>query len=533
MLMTWRAAVKTDCGDVTLEGRESFDWGDTLHITADLPNGVIKSVAARIPAAVLENDKIFMNGYQTWTSCPEYGVRDMIWDLSRVPRPTVRKYDFDRYADYHFVRYPKLPGVTHGHSYCYFRRGDTYRLIGSLDEAPGYTMFEYDVSLAQLTVRRDCAGIKCGGEYRLFDLKFALGNEDEVFDAWFRAAGIKPVEAPKMRGYSSWYNRYEDIDRESISGDLEGCKTLLKSGDLFQIDDGWENAVGDWLEADSVKFPEGLRPIVDEIHASGLKAGLWLAPFAVKKGSKTAAEHPDWLLKHNGEPWSQGSNWGGFYGLDIDNPEVTEHLKRVFDRVIDEWGFDLLKLDFLYAAAPFGTDKETRAAKMLRAADLLRELCGNTPILGCGVPVYPAFGKFEYCRISCDVSLDWDDKPQMRLCHRERVSTKQAILNTLYRRELNGRGHLNDPDVFFLRDDNIDLLPEQKRLLAEINALFGGVLLTSDDVSRYTKAQREAYAYIRDLSENAENVRFHPDELRVTYTLRGAERTVDIPREWF
>ena len=46
-----------------------------------------------------------------------------------------------------------------------------------------------------------------------------------------------------------------------------------------------------------------------------------------------------------------------------------------------------------------------------------------------------------------DVSLDWDDVWYMRLFHRERVSTKQAINNTVFRRQLNGRAYGSDPDV--------------------------------------------------------------------------------------
>ena len=66
----------------------------------------------------------------------------------------------------------------------------------------------------------------------------------------------------------------------------------------------------------------------------------------------------------------------------------------------------------------------------------------------------------------------------MRLFHRERVSTKQAIGNTIFRRQLNGRAWLSDPDVFFLREENLRLTAEQKRKLAQVNALLGGVLLT-------------------------------------------------------
>ena len=106
----------------------------------------------------------------------------------------------------------------------------------------------------------------------------------------------------------------------------------------------------------------------------------------------------------------------------------------------------------------------------------------------------PAFGLVEYCRVSCDVGLDWDDVWYMRLFHRERVSTKQALNNTVFRRQLNGRAYGSDPDVFFLREENCKLTAEQKRTLATVNALLGNVFLTSDMPSRYTEAQRQSTA---------------------------------------
>ena len=107
---------------------------------------------------------------------------------------------------------------------------------------------------------------------------------------------------------------------------------------------------------------------------------------------------------------------------------------------------------------------------------LLRSWCGDKLILGCGVPVMPAFGIVDYCRIGCDVGLDWDDVWYMRLFHRERVSTKQSIGNTIFRRQLNGRAYGSDPDVFFLREENCKLTLQQKQTLARVNALFSGIL---------------------------------------------------------
>jgi alpha-galactosidase len=88
---------------------------------------------------------------------------------------------------------------------------------------------------------------------------------------------------------------------------------------------------------------------------------------------------------------------------------------------------------------------------MYRAMRLLREVCGDKLILGCGVPVMPAFGIADYCRISCDVSLDEDDKWFMHGFHRERVSTTNAITNIYTRNQLNRHAYMSDPDVFFLR----------------------------------------------------------------------------------
>ncbi|EKC48560.1 hypothetical protein OBE_15116, partial [human gut metagenome] len=39
---------------------------------------------------------------------------------------------------------------------------------------------------------------------------------------------------------------------------------------------------------------------------------------------------------------------------------------------------------------------------MCEAMDFLRECVGEKMILGCGVPLMPAFGKVDYCRIGAD-----------------------------------------------------------------------------------------------------------------------------------
>ncbi len=446
------------------------------------------------------SDRLFFNGYQTWTTSHEMTPTETISPIKPFYRIVGKPFGVTRYGDAFFIDYSGKPGCFHGFTYMYRRSGDTYTLFGSTDETNGYTIFYYDSMMRQLRIVKDA------GFSRKFDTDVHVvcfeGTEKEVFDAWFEASGIKCRPAKPLAGYSSWYNRFDKITDQTITEDLEGCSKVLKPGDLFQIDDGWQIRVGDW-EPHPVKFPRGMQASVQDIHDKGLLAGLWLAPFSAAANSAVARNHPEWLLKHSGKPWYAGFNWNGFYALDIDNPNVQLYLQRVFDRVFNEWGFDLVKLDFLYAAAPWPTHKgkyfgESRGARMCRAMRYLRDWCGDGLILGCGVPLGPAFGIVDYCRIGCDAGLDCDNTRLMRQANREIVSTKNAIGNTYYRRQLNGRAFLNDPDVFFLRTSNIKLTPRQKELHAKVCAQYGSLLLTSDNMGHYGRNQLAKYnEYLR------------------------------------
>ena len=249
--------------------------------------------------------------------------------------------------------------------------------------------------------------------------------------------------------------------------------------------------MGDWLSTDAVKFPEGMKTTADSIKEAGMIPGIWLAPFVCEEKSAVCKEHPDWIVRDKkGEKVRGGSNWSGFYALDIYNEEVREYLRQVFDVIVNVWGYKLLKLDFLYAACIVPREDKTRGRIMADGMGLLRELSGDALILGCGVPTASAFGTVDYCRIGTDVSLDWDDK---------RPSTKNSILNSVFRRQLSGRAFINDPDVFLLRDSNTSMTAEQKRTLAAVNALCGGVLFTSDNFAEYGQWQKDMLSLISRL----------------------------------
>jgi alpha-galactosidase len=332
------------------------------------------------------------------------------------------------------------------------------------------------------------------------------GSEDWVYDRWFELMGVKARPVRPLVGYSSWYRHYGDIDQAKLAADFEGAYVGLmdvKLGNaqrVFQVDDGYCK-VGDWLRVDAAKFPRGLAPLATRATAAGFLPGLWVSPFVCEAQSWLFAQHPDWLMRDEaGQLVRTGPHWSGAYALDTRNPEVRSYVRQVLQTLTCDWGFRLLKLDFLYAACMVPHDGMNRGELMADAMRLLREAAGeDVLLLGCGVPLASAFGVVDYCRIGCDVGLDWDDKPHMRLLHRERVSTKNSLGNTVSRAPLDGRAFGNDPDVFFLRDD-VKFSARHRRELLETDARCGSMLLTSDDMGAWGTAERELFqAAVRTL----------------------------------
>lgn len=158
---------------------------------------------------------------------------------------------------------------------------------------------------------------------------------------------------------------------------------------------------------------------------------------------------------------------------------------------------------------------------MCDAMDFLRECCKDKIILGCGVPLAPAFGKVDFCRIGCDVALSWDKKPFSR----EDVSTQSTLTSTIFRRHLDSRAWLNDPDVILLRDNNIKLTLPQREIIAKINSLCGNLLFVSDDVSTYTEKQKKIFLDTitseKAIINYAEFI--NKDCIRIDYTINNTD----------
>lgn len=465
-----------------------------------------------------EEDSFFLNGFQAWTDSLEYPYDYELRNVKNIAPALLNRFAFDKYGETDFYKYQKNVFHAFDISYLY---GTNPLFIGSLNYENAYLIIEHYKHSNRLVLRSDVEGkiVKEGERFVIYD--YIFGTEVESLRKEYLNS-FNPLPSKKMFSYSTWYNYYENINASAIETVLSGIGNLKYHFDLFQIDDGYEEHVGDWLKIDKQKFPEGLKKYVDEIHAKGMIAGIWMSPFVVERESEIYKQHYDWLKKdENGNPYLCGSNWSGFYALDLDNEEVLNYIKECLNYYV-ELGFDYFKLDFLYSTNKGHYIGETRASKTRKMYSFIRSILKDKLIMGCGANLVQAASLFNYMRVGCDVSLIFDDVFYMKLFHRERISTKRSVLDTVYRSFMNNHLFLNDPDVFVLRDENNRLDDRQKESLIMINAIFGSSMQTSDDISKYNEEKIKLLDRCLDIYYNAENVKFkklNKREIEIEYTL--------------
>ncbi|MBR0139258.1 MAG: alpha-galactosidase [Firmicutes bacterium] len=448
--------------------------GKRFRLTVTALEDIVLRSAVKEEGCFDPSAPVIANGFQSWTETREFLPGEFLNDLGYVPAFLEKRFNFKAYGSQAFLK--ARPGTLTAFDWAQLR-GEEPAFFGSFNGANAWLIIEFDRNSGKIALSSDIDGraLKKGESFTVFDY-----IKDENGDEYF--ASFTPRSQRKLFGYTSWYNHYENINEEIVSAALKKADERLE---LFQIDDGYETHVGDWLDVDKKKFPNGLEPVLEKIHEKGMLAGIWLAPFAAARSSRLFSEHPDWVAKdESGAFIGAGGNWGGFCPLNLDVDEAKDYVRDCLKHYAD-MGFDFFKLDFIYAASLKPMKEKTRAETAEFACSLLREALGDKLILACGATLSNCAGRFDYCRIGPDVSLSFDDVFYMRRFHPERVSTKVTLVNTIYRSPMNGRMFLNDPDVFLLRDSNIRLTKDQKKALTVINALFGSLLMTSDDGSDY------------------------------------------------
>jgi alpha-galactosidase len=336
------------------------------------------------------------------------------------------------------------------------------------------------------------------GEKREVEPLFVMRSKEAaaaIAARWASIAGHAMnarISAPFQRGWCSWYHYFHAVTEDAVRANLRALAAMRSEFpvDVFQIDDGFQSALGDW-DTTNAKFPSGLKRLAGEIREAGFAAGIWTAPFLAARDSRLMREHPDWFITHGANgPLRAGynTNWttdpeGFAYALDPSNPALCDHLVRLFERMVREFGYSYLKLDFLFAGAAEGIrfdNSITRAEAIRRGLSAIRTGAGDdTFILGCGCPLGPAVGIVDGMRIGPDVAPAWGESAKTS----GDPSTVHALDAIIARSFMHRRFWLNDPDCLMLRTTATKLTANERHALAATIAASGGMLIISDDMA--------------------------------------------------
>jgi alpha-galactosidase len=342
---------------------------------------------------------------------------------------------------------------------------------------------------------------------------------DEYGKSVGKKFGVKQNTEPVPTGWCSWYYYYTKISEKIILENLQEIKNKNLPLEFFQIDDGYQIEIGDWLVTNS-KFPAGMKFLADEIKKVGLKPGIWLAPFLVRPKAEIFQTYPEAIIKdEEGKPvsaiWQPLWGTGHTFALDVTHPIALDYIETVFRTMTTEWGYNYLKLDFLYGACLDGViynSKLTPVQKYRNALERIRKVVGkNTFLLGCGAPMYPSIGYFDGMRISCDITPKWKrDFIRVLLKDKNALCTERALINGLYRAFMHRNFWLNDPDCLIVRKDKNKMNYDQTVLMATVMGLSGGMLLMSDNLSTIDTGRLPVLLKAIELSKLCQGARSIP-----------------------
>jgi len=298
----------------------------------------------------------------------------------------------------------------------------------------------------------------------------AVGSEKEVFKNYTNELGkiYGFAKSNPPRVWCSWYSLYNTINEPVIDKVIRGLGDL--PFDVIQLDDGWQISLGEW-DANK-KFPSGMKAIAEKIRKTNRAAGLWLSPFITPRDGQFAKQHADWLLRDESDrPVYAGIGWSGELNvLDSSHPEVLDWLDKTIRRVAG-WGFNYLKLDFLYAAAVPGKRARDipRETAYREAMQVIRNAAGkDTYILACGAPILPVLGICDGIRVGPDVAPFWLSKPlSVWLNNPNNPGTQNGIRTSIHRLWLKDLIHI-DPDVAYFRSRHNQMTKGQNQLLHDL-----------------------------------------------------------------
>jgi alpha-galactosidase len=336
-------------------------------------------------------------------------------------------------------------------------------------------------SSLQVVVDTEGLELKPGETWQMEEFTFRAAADREALLAELAArlmSNHPPLrsKAPPT-GWCSWYCFGPRVTARQVLDNLDFIARNSPGLRYIQIDDGYQPAMGDWLETGAA-FGGNVQGVLKEIRQRGFEPAIWVAPFIAEEKSHLFEQHPDWFVQDaSGKPLRSDTvtfgGWrrGPWYVLDGTHPETQKHFEKLFQTMRRDWGCSYFKLDANFWGAIHGgrfhDKRATRIEAYRRGMQAIVKGAGDSFILGCNHPIWASLGLIHGSRSSNDIKRTW-----------ERIET--TARQNLSRNWQNGKLWWNDSDAIVLTGELSD-----EAFIFHATAIYasGGMILSGDDLT--------------------------------------------------
>jgi alpha-galactosidase len=392
--------------------------------------------------------------------------------------------DLGNYTDVKHYRMPEPEGTRVVYNLLTLASGGTNQVAAFTSCLRFSGQFRVLPSAIDVVLDLEGRSLNPGERWQLEKFAFVSGGDREALLASVAVRlgeHHKPLSSSTPpSGWCSWYCFGPNVTAKQVLDNLDVIARDIPGLRYIQIDDGYQPAMGDWLETGNA-FGGEVQTVLRQIRDRGFEPAIWVAPFIAEEGSRLFKEHPDWFVKDDsGRPLRAdrvtfgGWRRGPWYALDGTHPEAQAHLERVFKTMREEWGCTYFKLDANFWGAIHGgrfhDPRATRVESYRRGMAAVLRGTRDAFVLGCNHPIWPSIGVIHGSRSSHDIRRDW-----------KRVS--DTARQNLSRNWQNGRLWWNDPDAIVLTGS---LSEDEFRFHATVIYASGGMILSGDDLTTIT-----------------------------------------------
>jgi len=307
--------------------------------------------------------------------------------------------------------------------------------FGVMVRPAGFCMWRYDAHglTLDIDVRNGGSGVILGGRtLDVCEILFGEYRDMSAFAAlrdYYRTLCTDPIfPAHPVYGSNNWYYAYGNTSQDEILSDTDFVVARCGQQEnipYMVIDDGWQpnECDGPW-HIGNERFPD-MKALANQMKAKGVRPGIW-----VRYLHDEVRYLNDPKGEFSGISEEMRLNRDPFY-LDPTHPKVQELIARDTKRIVEDWGYMLIKHDFstfdLFGSWGSTTKgflaqdgwhfydrSKTSAEITVDFYRLIKEAAGDCIILGCNVIGHLAAGLVEMNRTGDDTSgREWERTRKM------------------------------------------------------------------------------------------------------------------------